>query len=103
MSITDADLKNLREWSSKVDDENTPIFIKKEYEEKIQYLFDSKGGSINYLENRAASMSNRLSSVVNQIVNLTGFLRAPSTLVTVAVKTGKPIQAARIFLKELIN
>jgi nitrate reductase NapAB chaperone NapD len=103
MTITDTDLKNLREWSSKVDDENTPIFIKKEFEEKIQYLFDSKGGSINFLENRAASMSNRLSSVVNQIVNLTGFLRAPSTLITVAVKTGKPIQATRVFLKELIN
>ena len=29
MEITDADLKNLREWSSKVDDESTPIFIKK--------------------------------------------------------------------------
>jgi hypothetical protein len=103
MTITDTDLKNLREWSSKVDDENTPIFIKKEFEEKIQYLFDSKGGSINFLENRAASMSNRLSSVVNQAINLTGFTRAFTTLGTVAVKTGKPIQAARVFLKELIN
>jgi len=103
MEITDADLKNLREWSSKVDDESTPIFIKKEFEEKIQYLFDTKSGNIDYLENRAASMSNRLSSVVNQVINLTGFLRAPSTLITVAATTGKPIVAARVFLKELVN
>lgn len=103
MEITNDDLKNLRDWSSKVDDENTPIFIKKEFEEKIQYLFDTKSGNINYLENRAASMSNRLSSVVNQVINLTGFLRAPSTLITVAATTGKPIVAARVFLKELVN
>ena len=103
MEITNDDLKNLREWSSKVDDENTPIFIRKEFEEKIQYLFDTKSGNINYLENRAASMSNRLSSVVNQVINLTGFLRAPSTLITVAATTGKPIVAARVFLKELVN
>ena len=103
MEITDADLKNLREWSSKVDDESTPIFIKKEFEEKIQYLFDTKSGNINYLENRAASMSNRLSSVVNQVINLLGVLRAESTLETVAIKTGKPVQAVRVFLKELIN
>ena len=103
MEITNDDLKNLREWSSKVDDENTPIFIRKEFEEKIQYLFDTKSGNINYLENRAASMSNRLSSVVNQVINLTGFLRAPSTLITVAITTGKPIAAARVFLKELVN
>ena len=48
-------------------------------------------------------MSNRLSSVVNQVINLTGFLRAPSTLITVAATTGKPIVAARVFLKELVN
>ena len=103
MEITSTDLKNLREWSSKVDDETTPIFIRKEFEEKIQYLFDTKSGNIDYLENRAASMSNRLSSVVNQVINFTGFLRAPSTLVTVAVTTGKPIAAIKVFLKELVN
>jgi nitrate reductase NapAB chaperone NapD len=103
MEITSDDLKNLREWSSKVDDENTPIFIRKEFEEKIQYLFDTKSGNINYLENRSASMANRLSSVVNQVVNLLGGLRAVSTLETVAIKTGKPVQALRVFLKELIN
>ena len=103
MKITDEDLKNLRDWSSKVDDENTPIFIKKEFEEKIQYLFDTKSGNIDYLENRAASMSNRLSSVVNQVINLTGFFRALSTLSTAAVTTGKPITAAKVFLKEIAN
>jgi hypothetical protein len=63
---------------------------------------DTKGGNIEFLENREAVMSNKLSSVYNQIQNLTGFLRTVSTLFTVSAKTGKPFSQLKYLGKSFL-
>jgi hypothetical protein len=103
VTLTNQDIEAMQNLSDKIDDPNIPFFMKKQAEEQMQYIMDLKGGNIDYLENREAMMANRLSSVYNQIQNSTGFFRTISTLITVATKTGKPFEAAKVFGKEFMN
>ena len=103
IELTDSDLAEVRRLSEIIDDENIPYFMKSQFEEQLQYLFDKKGGNIMYLENREASTNNRLSSIYNQLENATGFFRTFSTLFTVALKTQSPKKAAQVFIKEFAN
>lgn len=103
ISLSEADLKRLRELSTTIDNPDIPEFMRKQFEEDMQYLFDSKGGNLMYLENREAVSANRLASVYNQVQNTLGFGRTISTLLTVAAKTGKPIDAIKVYFKELAN
>jgi hypothetical protein len=99
ISLSDDDLKKIRELSTLIDNPKIPSFVKKGYEEQLQYLFDSKGGNLNYLEFREFLANNRLTSVYNNIQNMTGWLRGISTYITIAAKTGSPIQTAKVFKK----
>ena len=99
ISLTEDDLKKVRELSEKIDKATVP-FIKKKYEEQLQYLFDSKSGNLTYLENREFVMNNRLTSLWNQIQNLTGYFRILSTYITTSIKTGSPVQMAKVFRKQ---
>ena len=103
ITLSKEDIAEMRELSTIIDNPDIPYFIKRQFEERLQYIMDTKGGNIDYLENREAVMANRLSSVYNQIQNSTGFLRTISTLFTVAAKTGKPLVAAKVFGKEFAN
>lgn len=103
ISLSTQDLARVRELSTIIDNPDIPEFMRKQFEEQMQYMFDSKDGNLMYLENRESVMANRLSSVYNQVQNATGFLRTVSTFLTVAAKTGKPIVAAKVYLKELFN
>jgi len=99
ISLTEDDLQKVRELSDKIDKAIVP-FIKKKYEEQLQYLFDSKSGNLTYLENREFVMNNRLTSLWNQIQNLTGYLRVLSTYIATSIKTGSPVQMAKVFKKQ---
>ena len=103
IELTEADLSEIRRLSEIIDDDKIPFFIKRQFEEQMQYLFDKKGGNIMYLENREAVTNNRLSSAYNQIQNATGFFRTISTLLTVAVKTRNARGAALVYNRELMN
>ena len=99
ISLTEDDLQKVRDLSDKIDKAIVP-FIKKKYEEQLQYLFDSKSGNLTYLENREFVMNNRLTSLWNQIQNLTGYLRILSTYIATSIKTGSPVQMAKVFRKQ---
>ena len=103
ISLSKEDVAKMRELAAIIDNPDIPYFRKRLFEEQLQYIMDTKGGNITFLENREAVMSNKLSSVYNQIQNLTGFLRTVSTLFTVSAKTGKPFSAAKVFGKEFLN
>lgn len=103
ITLSKEDLGLIQELAVLIDDPNIPYFIKRQFEEQLQYVIDSKGGNIDYLENREYVMANRLSSGYNQLQNATGFFRTISTLLTVAAKTGKPFEAAKVFGKEFLN
>ena len=103
IELTDADLAEIRRLSELIDDENIPYFMKSQFEEQLQYLFDKKSGNIMYLENREASTNNRLSSIYNQLENATGFFRTISTFLTVAAKTKDIKSAAKVYAKEFVN
>lgn len=99
ISLTDADLKRVRDLSELIDNKKIPAFQRKRFEEELQYLFDSKSGNLTYLEFREFLANNRLTSVYNNIQNLTGWLRGISTYITIAAKTGSPLQAAKVARK----
>ena len=103
ISLSKEDLAKVRELSTQIDRDDIPEFMRKQFQEQLQYLFDSKSGNLAYLENRESVMANRLSSVYNQIQNSTGFFRVISTLATIAAKTKNPNIAARVFGRELLN
>lgn len=103
ISLSKEDLAKVRELSTQIDRDDIPEFMRKQFQEQLQYLFDSKSGNLPYLENRESVMANRLSSVYNQIQNSTGFFRVISTLATIAAKTKNPKIAARVFGRELLN
>lgn len=103
ISLSKEDLGLIQELAVLIDDPNIPFFIKRQFEEQLQYIIDTKGGNIDYLENREYVMANRLSSGYNQLQNATGFFRTISTLLTVATKTGKPFEAAKVFGREFLN
>jgi len=103
ITLSKEDIAEMRELSTIIDNPDIPYFMKRQFEERLQYIMDTKGGNIDFLENREAVMANKLSSAYNQIQNSTGFARPVSTLFTVAAKTGKPFMAAKVFGKEFAN
>lgn len=103
VSLSKDDLARVRELSSLIDNPNIPEFMRKQFQEQLQYLFDSKGGNLMYLENREFTNANRLSSLYNQIQNMTGLTRPISTLFTVGIKTGNFGKALKVYLTETLN
>lgn len=103
IELTKEDIDKIKELAELIEDESIPRFMKRQFEEQMQYLFDSKSGNVDYLENREAVTNNRLSSAYNQIQNATGFFRTFTTAFTQAIKTGSPKQIAKVFGKEFIN
>ncbi|OYY99577.1 MAG: hypothetical protein B7Y37_13885 [Sphingobacteriia bacterium 28-36-52] len=103
IELTKEDIDKIKELAELIEDESIPRFMKRQKEEEMQYLFDSKGGNVDYLENREAVTNNRLSSSYNQAQNATGFSRTFTTALTQAIKTGSPIQVAKVFGREFVN
>jgi hypothetical protein len=103
ISLSKDDVVRMRELAAIIDNPDIPYFRKRLFEEQLQYIMDTKGGNIIFLENREAVMANKLSSVYNQVQNSTGSTRAVSTLLTVILKTKNIGLAARVFGKEFIN
>ena len=103
ISLSKEEVARMRELAAIIDNPDIPYFRKRLFEEQLQYIMDSKGGNIIFLENREAVMANKLSSVYNQVQNSTGSTRAVSTLLTVMLKTKNIGLAARVFGKEFIN
>jgi hypothetical protein len=103
IELTKEDIDKVKELAELIEDESIPRFIKRQFEEQMQYIFDSKSGNVDYLENREAVTNNRLSSAYNQVQNATGFFRTFTTAFTQAIKTGSPKQIAKVFGIEFVN
>ena len=103
IELTKEDIDKVKELAELIEDESIPRFIKRQFEEQMQYIFDSKSGNVDYLENREAVTNNRLSSAYNQVQNATGFFRTFTTAFTQAIKTGSPKQIAKVFGREFVN
>lgn len=101
--VSAEDYAKVKDLLDKIDTPDLPPFVRKKFEEEVQYIFDKYGGNIGYLKHRDFGLSNALSSPVNAVQNLTGITRVPSKAIVTALKTGDFRTVAKIAINEMVK
>lgn len=98
--VSAEDYQKIKDLLEIIDLPDLPVYVKKRFEEQVQYIFEKYGGNMMYLKHREFALSNQLSSPANFIQNLSGLNRVPSKAIITAIKTGNPIMVLTILKKE---
>lgn len=102
-SIAKEDEEELYKLSESITNKDTPYFLAAQAKERIQYIFDSYGKSLDYYTIKDFTSANQLTGIFNQIQNSTGFFRVINSLIDTAITSKSPIDATRVFAREFIK